>query len=61
MKDSVARYREASEANDIDALMQTLADDVELISPLSARAVFRGRDDMRQLLTAVYGTLRGFR
>lgn len=55
------RYRIASEANDIDALMETLTDDVELISPLAARGVFRGREDMRRLLTAIYGSLRAFR
>ena len=55
------RYRAASEANDIDALMGTLADDVELASPISGRLVFRGRDDLRVLLDAVYGSLRGLR
>src|SRR5205823_8640568 len=56
--DAIARYRAASEANDIDALMDTLAPDAELISPLSGRMVFRGHDDIRALLTAVYGSLR---
>jgi hypothetical protein len=55
--DAVARFRAASEQNDIDALTQTLAEDVELISPLSGRMVFRGRDDLRILLGAVYGTV----
>jgi len=41
--DAVARYRAASEANDIGALLETLAPDVELVSPLSGRLVFRGR------------------
>jgi hypothetical protein len=59
--DAVARYRVASEANDIEGLMQTLAPDAELVSPLSGRMIFRGRDDLRQLLGAVYGSLRGFR
>ena len=59
MDDAIARYRAASEANDIDALMETFAPDAELISPLSGRMVFRGRDDLRTLLTAVYGSLRG--
>ena len=59
MDDAIARYRVASEANDIDALMETFAPDAELISPLSGRMVFRGRDDLRTLLTAVYGSLRG--
>jgi hypothetical protein len=58
---AVEDYRTASEANDIDALMATLADDVELISPLSGRLRFRGREDMRVLLRAVYGTVRELR
>ena len=61
MDDAVARYRTGSEANDIDGLLATLAPDVELISPLSGRLVFRGRDDLRILLTAVYGAMNGLR
>jgi hypothetical protein len=61
MDDVIARYRSASEANDIDALMATMAPEVELVSPLSGRMVFRGAHDMRVLLTAVYGSLRGWR
>jgi hypothetical protein len=59
--DAVARYRAASEANDIDAVMSALAADVEVVSPISGRMVFRGRDDVRLLLGAVYGTLRDVR
>lgn len=61
MDNVVTRYRAASEANDIDGLMETLSPDAELISPLSGRMVFRGKEDLRVLLTAVYGSLRGFR
>lgn len=61
MDDAVARYRSASEANDIDGLIATLAPDAELVSPLSGRLVFRGRDDLRVLLGAVYGGLKGLR
>jgi hypothetical protein len=61
MDDAIARYRAASEANDIDALMQAIAPDAELVSPLSARMVFRGADDLRVLLTAVYGTMKGLK
>jgi hypothetical protein len=61
MEDAVARYRTASEANDIDGLIATLAPDVELVSPLSGRLVFRGRDDLRVLLGAVYGDMKGLR
>lgn len=60
-ENAVARYRAASEANDIDGVMQTLAPDAELVSPLSGRMVFRGHEDLRLLLSAVYGSLRDFR
>ncbi|HEY4824308.1 MAG TPA: nuclear transport factor 2 family protein [Solirubrobacteraceae bacterium] len=61
MADAVTRYCAASEARDIDALMTTLAPDAELLSPLSANAVFRGHDDLRILLTAVYGSMSELR
>ena len=61
MDDTIARYRAASEANDIDALMDTLAPGVEVFSPISGRMVFRGHDDVRFLLSRVYGSLRGLR
>ena len=57
--DAVARYRTATEANDIDGVMETLAPDAELVSPISGRMVFRGKEDLRVLLTAVYGSLGG--
>jgi hypothetical protein len=58
---AIADYRAASEANDIDALMRTLAPGIELVSPLSARLAFRGREDVRALLSAVYGTVSALR
>jgi hypothetical protein len=61
MDDAIATYREASEANDIDRLMATLAPEIELISPISGHMVFRGSADMRVLLGAVYGILREWR
>jgi hypothetical protein len=61
MHDVVTRYRAASEANDIDTLVELLEPDAELISPLSGRMVFRGQEDLRVLLSAVYGTLTGWR
>jgi hypothetical protein len=61
MDDAIARYRTATEANDIDAIMATLAPDVEVVSPISGRLVFRGQDDVRVLFGAVYGTLKGLR
>lgn len=61
MDDAVARYRIASESDDIDAAMRTLAPDVEVVSPISGRMVFRGHDDVRVLLSAVYSSLTGLR
>lgn len=57
MSDPVETFRTATKAGDIDTLMTTLAPDAELISPLSARLVFRGHEDLRILLAAVYGRL----
>jgi hypothetical protein len=59
--DAVDRYRTASEANDIDALMATLAPNAELVSPVSGHLVFRGEGDLRVLLGAVYGGIKGLR
>jgi hypothetical protein len=59
--DAVARYRTTSEANDIDGLIATLAPDAELVSPLSGRLLFRGQDDLRILLGAVYGGMKDLR
>jgi len=61
MEDAVARYCAASERRDIDGLLSTLAADAEVLSPISARAVFRGGEDLRALLTAVYATVEGWR
>ncbi|WP_328403232.1 nuclear transport factor 2 family protein [Nocardia sp. NBC_00403] len=54
MTNAVPQFRKATESADIDALMETLAPDAELASPISGRLVFRGQDDLRILLTAVY-------
>jgi hypothetical protein len=59
MEDALATYIDASERNDIEAMMGALAPDVELVSPISGRMVFRGENDVRHLLTAVYGSLKG--
>jgi hypothetical protein len=61
MDDAIARYRAASEANRIEDLLATLAPDAELVSPISGRMVFRGTEDLRVLLTAVYGSLKDLR
>ena len=58
-KDAVATFCDATRANDVDRIVSTLAPDAELLSPLFGRMVFRGRDDLRVLLGAVYGGLSG--
>jgi hypothetical protein len=61
MDDAIDRYRRASEAGDIESLAATLSEDIEFVSPLSGRMVFRGADDVTLLATEVYGLMRGFR
>jgi hypothetical protein len=62
MDDAISRYRSASEAGDIEGIMATLTPDVELVSPISGRMVFRGNDDVELLLRGVYGgSLKGLR
>jgi hypothetical protein len=46
---------------DVDGFMATLAPDVEVVSPISGRMVFRGQNDVRILLSAVYGSLTDLR
>ncbi|MGN6588655.1 MAG: nuclear transport factor 2 family protein [Solirubrobacterales bacterium] len=58
MDDPVSRYRAASEAGNIDGVMGALAPDVEVVSPISGRMIFRGQDDVRHLLAGVYGSLK---
>jgi hypothetical protein len=58
MADAVMRYRAAWEADDIDTLMETLAPDAELVSPISGRMVFHGKDDLRVLLSAILRCLK---
>ena len=53
----VARFREATEARDFDALMTTLAPDAALTSPASGRLVLRGHQDLRIPPAAAYGSL----
>jgi hypothetical protein len=61
MDDALSRYCAATEAGDVDGFMATMAPDVEVVSPISGRMVFRGEDDVRFLLGAVYGTLSSLR
>ena len=56
--DAVARFCAASVTNDVDGMMTALAPDAELVSPMFARMVVRGHDDLRVLLGVVFGGLR---
>jgi hypothetical protein len=56
-KDAVATFCDAARVNDVERMVSVLSPDAELVSPLSGRMVFRGRDDLRVLLGAVYGRL----
>lgn len=57
--DIIARFCAATEAGDIDALIETLSADAELVSPLIGSAVFQGHDDLRVLFAALLPTLSG--
>jgi hypothetical protein len=55
------RFREAAEARDIDALLDTLAEDVVLHSPITDRVSFRGRAELGELMRSVFATLEDIR
>lgn len=57
MDDTVARFRAAYEAQDVDAVIAELVPTAELVSPISGRLVFRGTDDLRTLFTALFATV----
>ncbi|MBH0781558.1 nuclear transport factor 2 family protein [Nocardia bovistercoris] len=57
--DVVARFCTATQAGDVNAVMDTLASDAELISPLAGRSAFRGHDDLRALFSALLPALSG--
>ena len=55
--DAIAEFRAALDANDLDRLVDTLATDVEFVSPLVARGLVRGKQDVRQVFSAIYRSL----
>lgn len=59
--ETVMGYRTASEANDLEAMLATLAPGAELVSPISGRVVIRGHADLGLLLSAVYHSMSGLR
>jgi hypothetical protein len=58
---AVATFCAAAQTNDVDAMAGVLSPDVELLSPLIGRMIFRGTTDLRILLGAVFGCLRDLR
>ncbi len=48
---------EAMRVKDVEAVVACMRADVELRSPISHRVVFRGRDQVRDVLEVVYATL----
>jgi hypothetical protein len=55
------RFRQAAEAHDVEGVIDTLASDVVLNSPITDRVTFRGRDEVRELLRTVFVTISDIR
>lgn len=53
-------WKEAGELGDAGLAVSTLALDVELVSPLTARFRFHGRSELAQLLEAVFEVVTNF-
>jgi SnoaL-like domain len=59
--ETTRRYRVAVEAGDVEAFVATLAPDVVLRSPITLRTDFRGHDDIRTLMRAVFASIQDIR
>ncbi|MFP5021486.1 nuclear transport factor 2 family protein [Pseudonocardia phyllosphaerae] len=59
-RSAAARFRAAVEAGDIDAAVETCADDVEFRSPVVHRP-YQGKEPLRAILHAVFSVFSGFR
>lgn len=59
--ETTAAWRTASERGDADAAARCLADDVVVISPLTARFRFHGRDQVHAMLTAAFEVISDIR
>jgi hypothetical protein len=60
-KSTVDAWREAGEHRDAAAAVACLADDITLISPLTGRFRFHGRDQLRDVLTAAFEVIADIR
>lgn len=58
---TTARYRQAGEAGDVEAVLAVLAPDVVLRSPITDRISFHGHEEMRDLLESVFETMTDIR
>jgi hypothetical protein len=58
---TTARFRRAGEAGDIDRLLETLAPDAVLRSPITDRLEFRGHDEIRAVMESVFATIDNIR
>jgi ketosteroid isomerase-like protein len=61
MADMVAAWRAAGERGDAAAAAECLADDVVLISPLTAQFRFHGREQIRPVLVTAFEVFRNLR
>lgn len=59
--ETTRRYREAVEASDVEAFLATLAPDIVLHSPLTLRTQFRGHEEIRTLMHAVFASIEEIR
>jgi len=58
---AIRTWRSAGESGDHRAALAALAEDVELISPITERFTFRGRDEVEVVLASVFSVVSGFR
>jgi hypothetical protein len=58
---SIEDFRAGGEAHDVDLAMSACADDIVVHSPLTDRAAFTGREEVRRLFETVYGVLTNIR
>jgi hypothetical protein len=59
--DNLAVWKAAGEAGDTAAALRALSSDVELISPITGRFVFRGADEIANLLDCVFEVVSDYR
>lgn len=54
---TTARLRQAGEVKDVEGVVGTLAADAVLRSPITDRVVFRGREEIREVLQSVFASV----